>query len=254
MKVEQTPTLYKLLLSSKSGYVTIPLFKRIMEHFTKWWNESFPGLDCFLVCDNLPVHVNSSITKFTDSKGVHIKTIMPGSSHWFQVHDQHPFGILKNKIAAKMNKVSRVSLVPPETRREMMMGIFSLVSSKSVASPNVLKSFEEVGLWPWDPQKIIFLCRNHYPPPSQLKTTPRLRSLERIMDQIAAEQAAKRDKYVSEGKRFIARSSEDDGRYNLRPRKTKSPQLSEDQTRKKKSPKDTKGTQFQPPAKRSRKT
>ena len=97
VRVVRTATLYRLYLSSRYGYLTIPLFICILNHFSKWWNESFSGLDCYLICDELRIHVNDDIVQFANSKGIHIKTIMPGSSHWFQVHDQLPFGQLKKK-------------------------------------------------------------------------------------------------------------------------------------------------------------
>ncbi len=98
VKVIRTPTEYRLLLSSETGYMTIPLYKSIMKHFTDWWTEDNPGLQCFLICDNLPVHVNKDVFELASANGVNIKTIMPGTSHWFQVHDQTPFGSLKKKI------------------------------------------------------------------------------------------------------------------------------------------------------------
>ena len=55
------PAKYKLYLSSSTGYVTIPLFKRIMEHFAKWWNRYLPGLQCFFIWDRLSVHVNNDV-------------------------------------------------------------------------------------------------------------------------------------------------------------------------------------------------
>ena len=96
-QVIRTATEYRLIVSSECGYMTLPLFECIMNHFIKWWNEENPGLDCFLLCDNLRIHVNKNVCDMAESKGVHIKTIMPGSSHWFQVHDQLPFGMLKKK-------------------------------------------------------------------------------------------------------------------------------------------------------------
>ena len=250
--VVRTATTYDLLLSSKSGYVTIPLFMSIMQHFTKWWNETFPDLQCYLICDNLPVHVNDSVIEFAASKGVFIKPIMPGSSHWFQVQDQLPFGTLKNKMVKKKYKILRVSLLPPKAKRELLLGIFRLVYPQALVPHILLKSFADVGLWPWNPDLIRELCQAHCPPPSQLTSSPRKRKLERIMKQICVKQKAKRDKYMSLGRRFIAGSSENDEGYHLRPRKTKSPQLSEDVSRKYFSKKDSKSTQLQPPKKRSR--
>ena len=97
IKVKGGPELQRLYTSNESGYITIPLFKCILDHFSKWWKQQNPGLFCYLVCDRLPVHVNDDVKKFAKARGIIIMAIMPGSSHWFQVHDQQPFGTLKKK-------------------------------------------------------------------------------------------------------------------------------------------------------------
>ncbi len=94
--LQDTP--YRLLLESERGYLTLELFEYIMEEFTKWWTTTRPGLHCFMISDNLSIHVNDTIVSKARSQGIHMFNIMPGSSHWFQVHDQVPFASLKNKM------------------------------------------------------------------------------------------------------------------------------------------------------------
>lgn len=177
---------------------------------------------------------------------------MPGSFHWFQIQDQLPFWTWKNKTPKKKNNILRVSLLPPKEKRELLMKIFSLVEFQALAPHILLKSFAGVGLWPWNPDLEGQLCQTHCPPTFHLNSSPMKRKLERIMKQICAKQKAKWDKYMSLGRSFMAGSSENDVRYHLRPRKTKSPQLSEDVSRKYFCTKDSKSMQFQPPIKRSR--
>jgi len=90
-------TPYRLFLSSHSGYLTIELFSIIMDAFINWWTTTRPGVACLLISDNLAIHKNSAIVKKAESNGIYMLNIMPGSSHWFQVHDQLPFAILKKK-------------------------------------------------------------------------------------------------------------------------------------------------------------
>ena len=59
-----------------------------MEEFTKWWTTTRPGLHCFMVSDNLRIHTNDAIVRNALTQGIHMFNIMPGSSHWFHVHDQ----------------------------------------------------------------------------------------------------------------------------------------------------------------------
>jgi len=85
---------HRLFLQSEKGFLTIGLFKIIMEEFIKWWKRDHSGLHCFLISDNLSIHCNSDIIKTISMHGVHMLNIMPGTSHWFQVHDQLPFANL----------------------------------------------------------------------------------------------------------------------------------------------------------------
>ena len=87
----------RVYLASETGYLTTALFQRVMECFTSWWRSHHPTLECFLISDNLRIHRNKEIVDTAESNGIHMYNIMPGSSHWFQVHDQKPFGSLKKK-------------------------------------------------------------------------------------------------------------------------------------------------------------
>ena len=91
-------TPYRLFLSSETGYVSIELFRHIMDAFTYWWTTTRPGVHCLLISDNLAIHKNSAVVAKAKSNGIHMMNIMPGSFHWFQVHDQLPFAQLKRQM------------------------------------------------------------------------------------------------------------------------------------------------------------
>ena len=77
--------------SEWTGYLTIELFRYIMKKFENWWTSTRPGPSLFLDMQ----HCN--IVQTTRCSGIHFINIMHGSSHWFQVHYQQPFGQLKEK-------------------------------------------------------------------------------------------------------------------------------------------------------------
>ena len=78
---------------------------------------------------------------------------MPGSSHWFQVHDQTPFANLKNEMALLKSELKPSDSVPPEDRKMISMAMFYHAERKAFAASNVKGSFARVGLWPWNPKK-----------------------------------------------------------------------------------------------------
>ena len=252
VRVERTATRYMLYLSSETGYMTIPMFQCIMEHFIKWWTETHPGLDCYLICDNLRVHTKKSIVEFAKANGVHIKTIMPNSSHWFQVHDQKPFGNLKKKMTQKINHFSRVSLLRPKATKDFMTGVYKTVEQLAFARHILRSSFAEVGLWPWNPELIRRLCREHCPPPFQLTGSRVLRKLESIMKRLSEEQEAERDSIIATGRLERERSSDESVRYQLREKETAVPEVSETEPRHSFSPRKMSSSTMQSPVKRPR--
>ncbi len=166
----------RLFLQSEKGFLTAELFKIIMEEFIKWWKRFNPGLHCFLISDNLSIHSNDDIVRTAARHGVHMLNIMPGTSHWFQVHDQLPFANLKKKIGNKKNRYSRLFTLSRPKRIASLMGIFYKAEKKALLPHIVRKSFADVGLWPWDPEKIWKICQEHCPvdPLSQEDETVRV--------------------------------------------------------------------------------
>ena len=73
----------------------------MMERFINWRTATPSSHDRFFICDILTVHRDYDIIEMARNKGIHVINIIPGSLHWFQVHDQEPFAILKNQFQMK---------------------------------------------------------------------------------------------------------------------------------------------------------
>ena len=152
---------HRIFLKSERGFINIELFTYIMDEFRKWWTATRPGLHCFLICDNLSVHRNDTIVKTARRYGIHMIYIMPGSSHWFQVHDQFPFGTLKKEMASiKLRKVPPISL-EPESKRTTMTSVFYEAEELAFRPHIVRKAFANVGLSPWNPSRIRDALQKH---------------------------------------------------------------------------------------------
>jgi len=103
-----------------------------MDEFTKWWTTTRPGLHCFLICDNLSVHKDYDIVQNARCNGIHFLNIMPGSSHWFQVHDQQPFGQLKKNMRDLKNQNPTQISAEPELRNMIFMVRFGEVEKEAL--------------------------------------------------------------------------------------------------------------------------
>jgi len=172
---------HRLLLLSDTGFVTLDLFKHIMDEFTKWWTTTRPGLHCFLICDNLRAHVNYEIVNNALINGIHIFTIMSGSSNWFQVHDQFPFANLKNRMRELKNEVLASSDFTSQQRRMLLTAAFYDAEYYAFQPRFVLSSFEQVGLFPWDKDIIFRACKEHSPADPKTTTDP---VMERLINVI----------------------------------------------------------------------
>ena len=85
--------------------------------------------------------------------------IMPHSSHWFQVHDNKPFAILKKLLQASRNNATSLAHHDPSVRRQAFADNLDKAEKKASAQPVIIKSFKEVGLHPWKPAPICERCQ-----------------------------------------------------------------------------------------------
>jgi len=190
-----------LFLESEKGYLTTAHFDYIMDEFTKWWTESHLGLECFLISDNLRVHTNKDIVAKAMTKGIHMLNIMPGSSHWFQVHDQQPFGGLKKKMSQKKFEFLASTEIPPEERRDLFISLFYQAEKEAFEPLIIRKTFEGVGLWPWNPEKILKMCQEHCPVFSMPLQNSLVNKLLDIVNKVEEEKKAIRCQMLSSLKR-----------------------------------------------------
>ncbi len=160
--LRETP--HRVFYSSKTGYMSIDQFRPIMEDFINWWTTTHEGVDCLLISDNLSVHKNQAVVDMAREKGVHMLNIMPGSSHWFQVHDQKPFAILKKKLIASFYDVFSDTGTDHEANLEVRMAKLYEAESTALKREVLQSSIKEVGLRPWNPDLIRENCRKHSPP------------------------------------------------------------------------------------------
>ena len=167
--LRETP--YRLFLSSETGYISTELFIIIMDAFTYWWTTVHEDVHCLLISDNLAIHKNKAIVKKAKSHGIHMINIMPGSSHWFQVHDQIPFAELKKKMMLDFYKCFSDRSTDPAATLELRMADFYEAEKNALGKKQLQDSFKLVGLYPYDPKLILDNCRKQSPVPAQSDET-----------------------------------------------------------------------------------
>ena len=192
---------YRLYLSSGTGYLNKTLFEYVMVRFVMWWKSSHGHVDCFLISDNLPTHKNKDIVAYAESMGIHMYNIMPGSSHWFQVHDQQPFGALKKKMVQKKFDLWTSTEAQPKEGVDLLLCLFYQAEGDAFEPQVLRKTFEYVGLWPWNPQKILNNCRENCPVEPPLHENRLVKKLLKIINDMDEENKRLMQHMMSEMKR-----------------------------------------------------
>ena len=148
-------------LSNDTGFLNKALFRYIIIKFAKWWKICHGLVDCFMIWDNLPVHTNKEIVAFAESMGIQLVFIMPGTSHWFQVHDQQPFGALKRKKTQERFRFWTSTVATPQDSVDLLSGLFYQAETNAFEASVLRKTFAHVGLWPWNPLLILQNCQEN---------------------------------------------------------------------------------------------
>jgi len=187
-RLRQQPV--RVFLESEKGYLTIELFRYIMKEFTKWWTTTRPGLHCFLICDNLSAHKDHDIVSNARCNGIHFINIIPGSSHWFQVHDQQPFGLLKKDIRDQKNKNPTPISATTEVSKTISMTRFYEAEVMALEPSVVRKAFKSVGLTPWNPDLIFEACEKHSGVRSELMSSELMKATIDAIREIQQEKTA----------------------------------------------------------------
>ena len=100
-----------------TGYLNTEVLTMILSGFLDIDIWSTLVLSAFLLSDNLAIHTNSDIVSATARRKAHMYNTMPHSPHWFQVHEQKPFEILKQQLEARRNNVTSLAHHDPSVRR-----------------------------------------------------------------------------------------------------------------------------------------
>ena len=77
------------------------------------------------------------------------------------------------------------------------MGIFYEAEAIALRPDIVRKSFSDVGLWPWNPEKILSICEKHSPAVSQPDMNEPKRDLVDVIKVRKEKQEARRDQILN---------------------------------------------------------
>lgn len=157
----------RLFLQSDTGYLTGELWDLIIMEFHAWWETIHPGLEVFLLCDQLAIHRDVDVILRELKALLHIWTIMSNCSHWFQLHDQHPFAALRRSLNAQLKHIDWTRDMSPQDRRQIVADAFYQAEDIALDPSVVTKALAAIHIMPFNPHKIIEIAkeRSHAVPP-----------------------------------------------------------------------------------------
>ena len=74
--------------------------------------------------------------------------------------------------------------IPRNERRDLLTCIFYEAETEALDVDIVRKTFAEVGLYPWNPDHILEICQEHYCKICELKSSPLVKKLLRIIREL----------------------------------------------------------------------
>ena len=129
-----------------------------------------------------------------------MKYIMPGASRWFQVHGQQPFGTLKKKMTLRKFYLWTSTETEPEDFRDILKYLFYEAEANAFDTQVLQKTFADVGLWPWNPDRMMKNCQENCPVVPPLNESRLVKKLLNIIVDIDKEEQLGMQQMLSEMK------------------------------------------------------
>ena len=135
-------------LASPSGWMTVELFLKVMQHFTKYAHASKEN-PALLIFDNHASHISIPVIELAKESGVHLLTIHPHCFHKPQPLDVAVYGPFKVYYDTGMN--AELLHRPRE-----LLGIYDvgklvkLAHTKAMSPTNIISRFRRTGIFPFN--------------------------------------------------------------------------------------------------------
>ncbi|XP_046667355.1 uncharacterized protein LOC124359039 [Homalodisca vitripennis] len=133
--------------SPTSGWITNALFLKVLEHFVKYSHCSKES-PVLLILDNHESHCTLDAILYARDNGICIVTIPPHCSHRVQPLDVSILGPFKQNLATVQNNWLTNN---PGSKLSIhdLAGLASKAFNLAFTRKNILKGFEECGIWPY---------------------------------------------------------------------------------------------------------
>lgn len=139
---------------TKSGYINTQCYDAIMQRFTAIWHTRYPGLDCWVLADQLGCHKDPKVVESLAEDHIYTLLFPPNTSHFLQPLDGHVFRTLKRAFgpAAAAARLD-AALTDGDSRHIVFYALYDAARAAFRPGP-ICKSFSDRGVWPFKPDVI----------------------------------------------------------------------------------------------------
>jgi len=164
--LESTPIMTRsawnrLYCWTKTGYVNGETFKLIIAKFVELWTLQQPGLDVLLFGDQLGIHRQVEVVEEALKKKVYMWSLPANTSHFLQPLDGQPFGLFKKEVTILSDEKIVDDLLTDHSTRDANLLAAYAAERKAFTKPVIVGAFKDVGLYPFDPERIKHLAKEN---------------------------------------------------------------------------------------------
>lgn len=142
-----------------SGYINSKVWANAMALFEDHWTSRNPGRECVLLFDQLGVHAQLDTVGKALEKGIYHYFLPKNTSHFTQPLDDTPFATFKTALARIHSADVHAAVLHGEERGRRLVAASYQAESEAFTPDNIRHAFDEVGLYPFNPDKIMERAR-----------------------------------------------------------------------------------------------
>ena len=136
-----------------------PMVEKFLEHFTLQW----PGLASVLYMDRLSNHMSDTVLAILTKAQCQGTFFSPGSTQIDQPLDDVAFACFKSLLETLRNQnLSAQDLDMSRGRSPLLAAVIPAIE-RSLTPAAIKASFNNVGLYPWNPAKVREIAEKYYP-------------------------------------------------------------------------------------------
>lgn len=146
---------------TKSGYMNSSIFRITMEKFSELWEQSNPGLHCYVFGDQFGAHLDLETIQNCLKRFVFLWSLPSNTSHFLQPLDNLCFAVLKKKFKSKIEEVNLKVFLNPTIKNQELFAAMYEAEKESFSRSIIISSFKNTGLYPFDPNLIKKLTQEN---------------------------------------------------------------------------------------------